>query len=378
MQIPWWPASLAVVSALGYAYLFLWVESAPAVYGVLALGVAIAATAKLTGAAAAVQRGAQAWPRLFDASVFAAVFALALLFAEEHFILLLLAKVLLFAVVCLGLNVQFGFAGQVNFAAAAFFGTGAYVAAVLGSSGRLPHLLVLPLAGVVAAGLGAILLWPVLRTRGHYAALVTIAFGILFKNFLEVNDSLGGPQGLKVSGMEIGGYAFNNNIEMGADAEASFYLHYVFLASLLAVLAFVAVRRLERSWLGLGWDLARLDETAAAAFGVDLTRAKILAFLIANFFAGAAGAVYAMMTGFVAPNDFSFGDSLVFVSIVVFGGLGNPWGACLAAALLVVLPEKLQAIQEYRFLLYAVLVIAVLRLRPAGLLPRPPRRFFDA
>jgi ABC-type branched-subunit amino acid transport system permease subunit len=85
------------------------------------------------------------------------------------------------------------------------------------------------------------------------------------------------------------------------------------------------------------------------------------------------GALYAMMLGFIAPNNFTFGDSLILVSIVILGGLGNPWGVPLAAAIVLVLPEKLQIIQEYRFLLFAALVIAMLLFRPQGLLPRAQR-----
>jgi ABC-type branched-subunit amino acid transport system permease subunit len=117
----------------------------------------------------------------------------------------------------------------------------------------------------------------------------------------------------------------------------------------------------------------RLDETAAACFGVHVARRKILAFTLGNFMAGVAGALYALMLGFIAPTNFTFGDSLIMVSIVLLGGIGNPWGAALAAAIVVVLPEKLQLIQEYRFLLFAALVILVLLYRPQGLLPRPLR-----
>ncbi len=120
----------------------------------------------------------------------------------------------------------------------------------------------------------------------------------------------------------------------------------------------------------------RLDETAAAAFGLEIARWKIVAFTLGNFLIGAAGALSAFMVGFIAPNNFTFAESLTFVSIVLLGGIGNAWGVALAAFLVVVLPEKLQIIQEYRFLLFAALVIVILRYRPEGLVPRPLRRYF--
>src|SRR4029450_9419068 len=109
----------------------------------------------------------------------------------------------------------FGYAGVLNFAGASFFGIGAYTSAVLNTYTSVPHLLVLLIGGLLAALAGSFLLLPVLRTRGHYAAVVTIAFALLFKTFLEVNDVLGGPQGMQVPGMKVLGWSFNDNVSIG-------------------------------------------------------------------------------------------------------------------------------------------------------------------
>jgi ABC-type branched-subunit amino acid transport system permease subunit len=295
-------------------------------------------------------------------------------FAEDHFPLLMIATVLLYTTVGIGLNVQFGYAGIVNFAAASFFGVGAYTAAVIVRYTTLPHLLGLPLGGIMAALIGAVLMLPMLRTRGHYTAVVTIAFAILFKTFLEVNDTLGGPQGLKIRGVSVFGWSPNATHEIGT-LEISHYAVYCLAALALAALAYIFTRRLERSWAGLLLDTVRIDETAAACFGVAIARWKMLAFTWGNFLAGVAGALYALMVSFIAPNTFTFGDSLILVSIVLLGGVGNLWGVVVASAFVVILPEKFQVIQEYRFLLYAVLVILILLFRPQGLLPRPMRSY---
>jgi ABC-type branched-subunit amino acid transport system permease subunit len=307
-----------------------------------------------------------------------AALAIATWFYYNHFVLLLVNTVLLYAVATLGLSLQFGYAGVLNFAGAAFFGIGAYTSAVLLAHTAVPHLLVLFIGGSSAALVGSLLVVPVLRTRGHYAAVVTIAFALLFKTFLEVNDVLGGPQGMQVGGMKIFGWSFNDNIELGRRIELSFYLNYFIVSLLLLIGAFVLVRRLERSWIGLNLDALRLDETAARCFGLDIARWKITAFLLGNFLIGIAGALYGMLGGFVAPNNYTFADSLILVSILLLGGIGNPWGVLAATVIVVVVPEKLQAIQEYRFLLYAAMVILVLLFRPEGLLPRPVRRYFPA
>ena len=124
-------------------------------------------------------------------------------------------------------------------------------------------------------------------------------------------------------------------------------------------------------------DVVRTDETAAATFGLHIARWKVIAFTMGNLFAGIAGSVYGMMVGFIAPNNFTFSDSLLLVSIAILGGLGNPVGLIPAAIIVLMLPEKLQFIQEYRVLLYAALVIAILLFRPEGLLPRKTRLFFS-
>ncbi len=365
----------AITSVFIYLWALLHAESQLAVGALLVLVVVAMMGLRKLNWAEPLGAAANASPRLLGVGCTVGVLALAVAFYDIHFALLLLCTVLLYSVVCLGLNLQFGYVGVVNFAGAAFFGIGSYTAATLATHTALPHLLVLLAGGAIAAALGSLLIWPVLRTRGHYAALVTIAFGILFKSFLEVNDTLGGPQGLRIPGMTLFGWQLNEGLVIGK-VEISFYANYVLVCLALCLLAFVFVRRVERSWMGLSMDMIRTDEVAAAVFGVAIVRWKILAFTLGNFLAGLAGAVYGMMTSYVAPNNFTFADSLILVSILILGGIGNPWGILPAATIVLILPEKFQFIQEYRFLLYAMLVIFILLFRPDGLVPRTVRSYF--
>ncbi|NIR27900.1 MAG: branched-chain amino acid ABC transporter permease [Gammaproteobacteria bacterium] len=370
------PGLAAAAAVVGYAILVLAAEEEMAVGALLAAGLAIVIAAGFFGLLRPAVRSFSERENLLMIVFFSGLVVITGYFHDDHFVLLLIATLIVYLIVTLGLNVQLGYAGVLNFAGASFFGMGCYTAAVLTAHTAIPHLLILAIGGVVAAVLGSVLIFPVLRTRGHYSAVVTIAFALLFKTLLEVNDALGGPQGMAVGGMRILGWDFNANLELGGDVELAFYVNYVVFGLVLLALAFVLVRRLERSWVGLNLDAVRLDQTAAACFGFNVPRWKITAFTFGNFLAGLAGAYYAMMMGFIAPTNFTFGDSLIFLSIVLLGGMGNPWGLVVATAIVVLLPEKLQFLQEYRFLLYASLVILILLFRPDGLLPRPPRAYF--
>ncbi len=368
------PALACAAAATLYGVLFLHVETQLAVGALLAAaaaGLVVAARLRLVDR---VRASIGAHQTTFDLAAVVGVLAAAIVLRQQHFAILMMTTAMLLMVAALGLTVQFGFAGVVNFAGAAFLGIGCYTAAVATKYTPLSPILTIPLGGLIAALIGSILILPVLRTRGHYAALVTIAFGILFKTFLEVNDTLGGPQGMQVKPIILLGWNFGRPFRVW-DFAASFYFSYLLLALALLAVCFVLVRRLERSWIGLSLDAIRLDEIASACYGLDIARWKVFAFTLGNFLAGCAGAVYGHVLGFIAPNNFTFADSLVLVSIVLLGGIGNVWGVTVAAAFVVILPEKLQIIQEYRFALYAALVILVLLFRPEGLLPRPLREY---
>lgn len=371
-----WLAGASVILASGlYVWALIVAEETWQVLGLLLLALVAVVIGLKTGLSRRVQQDwAQSEPRL-NRLAFATLIVLILALSQAHFALLMVTTVLLYFVAAMGLNIQFGFAGMVNFAGAAFFGAGAYTAAVLGTIDAFPPLLTLIAGGLVALLLGIPLLVPIVRTTGHYAAVVTIAFGVLFRTFLEVNEILGGPQGLMVAPMRLFGWDFNNSPTIGG-FEMSFYANYALFAAVLAALVFVLMRRLERSWIGLHMDAVRLDETAAACFGISVKRTKITAFLMGNLILGVSGALYGMMISFIAPASFTFSDSLLLVSIVLLGGMGSPWGAAVAATIVVLLPEKLQLLQEYRFLLFSILVMLVLLFRPDGLLPRQLRNFF--
>ena len=366
--------SAAIALFLG---VMLWAESQLLVLALVLLGGVGAYGAAKSGYFQKFEAACKKNTKSSSACVLLGLLALAVFFHQDHFILLMITTVLIYAIACMGLNIQFGYSGLVNFAGAAFFGAGGYTAAVLTQMTDLSHLVVIGFGGLVSVVIGLFLILPVLRTKGHYAAVVTIAFSLLFRTLVEVNPTLGGAQGSAVQGVNLFGWDFNRGLNFGG-LELSFYMNYLMLAVVLAVAVYVLVKRIENSWIGLSMDSIRLDETASACFGLNVARWKVTAFVLGNFIMGIAGAFYAMMLGFIAPNNFTFGDSLIMVSIILLGGLGSMRGILLASALVIILPEKLQAVQEYRFLLFAIGVMLVLLFLPNGLLKRGVRTYFNS
>jgi branched-chain amino acid transport system permease protein len=274
-----------------------------------------------------------------------------------------------------GLNLQIGTAGVINLAGAAFAGLGGYTVGLLTTAAGWPSWLALVLGPWVATALGALLFVPILKTRGHYLALVTIAFVFIFNTLMNNLEFTGGPQGIKnIPTLRILDHAFTTPpilFGVALPAHANFY----FLALLMAALATWTVRRLHDSWLGLALNTLRDDEIAARCCGVSVTRGKLVAFSLGNFFIGLGGSFYAVMVGFVSPPDFDFGYSLVMLSVIIMGGVDSVAGVVLGACLLVPLPERFRFLHEYRLLLYGVVIVLMLLYRPRGLWPASVRRY---
>ncbi len=282
---------------------------------------------------------------------------------------------LLYVTIGQGLNFQIGTAGVLNLAGAAFAGLGGYTVGLLTVSAGWPAWLAVLAGPLVAVAVGAVLFVPILKTRGHYLALVTIAFVFIFNILMNNFEFTGGPQGIKnIPTLRLAGYAFTSKpVVFGVPlpAHANFY----FAALAMAALTTWIIRRLYDSWLGLALNTLRDDEIAAKCCGISITRGKLAAFSIGNFFIGLGGAFYAVMVGFVSPPDFDFGYSLVMLSVIIIGGVDSIPGVILGACLLVPLPERFRFLHEYRLLLYGVVIVVMLLYRPQGLWPAAVRRY---
>jgi branched-chain amino acid transport system permease protein len=304
---------------------------------------------------------------------------------------------LLYVMLALGLNIVVGFAGLLDLGYIAFYAVGAYVYALLSSPHfgvHLPFWITLPLGFLVAAFFGVLLGAPTLKLRGDYLAIVTLGFGEIIRIFLNnlnapVNIT-NGPQGVNlVDPLKLGDFSFaTRETILGVDFTGPQKYYYALLALTLAII--VLNLRLQDSRIGRAWEAIREDEIAARAMGINTRNIKLLAFAMGASFGGLAGGLFASIQGFISPESFSLLESVMVLSMVVLGGMGNIAGVILGAVLLTGLPEVIrftvvpaqQAVfgkvivdpEAIRMLLFGLALILVMLLRPAGLWPATVRK----
>jgi branched-chain amino acid transport system permease protein len=272
----------------------------------------------------------------------------------------------IFIIMGLGLNIVVGFAGLLDLGYVAFFAIGAYMMGLLTSTGELgiAHMsfwAALPISVLTATTAGIILGIPVLRMRGDYLAIVTLAFGEIIR-VLAASDLLkeviGGAQGiLKIGKPEVLSFVFIQPQ----------HFYYLILAGI--VLAWFVSARLRDARLGRRWMAMREDEDVAEAQGINLVSTKLLAFAIGATFSGLAGAIFASRLSSIFPHSFNLLISINVLCLVIVGGIGSLPGVVLGAFVLVGMPELLREFAEYRLLLYGALLIVTMLVRPEGLWP---------
>ncbi len=272
------------------------------------------------------------------------------------YLITILITVLVYAILAHSLNIITGHAGQISLGHAAFFGIGAYTSALFYTKAGLSFWLCVPLAAIVAGMIGILLGIPCLRVRDDFLAITTMGIGFVVEAVFLYIPFFGGAMG-------IGGI----NLPQWFGREMT-KPEYFLLILIVFILLLLLDRRLGRSWIGLAWSSIREDEQAAEAMGVDVVRFKVLAFVLGSSIAGLAGGFYAHFLTFIMPQNFGFGQSIVILCMVVFGGIGTRWGPIVGAIILGVLPEISRPIMEYRTLIYGVLLLAMMRFQPGGLL----------
>jgi branched-chain amino acid transport system permease protein len=295
-------------------------------------------------------------------------------------------QVIIFAATAMGLNIVVGLAGLLDLGYIAFLGAGAYTAAVLSDSAfatvgwKPPFLLVVLIGACVSATLGLIIGTPTLRVSGDYLAIVTLAFGEIFRLTMGNLDGSNGPNltrgpngipaipDLVVFGWDFGETHIVAGIPLGR------FANYYFLLLIFAAFVITVFVRLNNSRIGRGWVAIREDEKAAEAMGVNVFGLKLFAFSSGAFLAGMAGTVKAHQDVSVTPDQYVFLNSAFLLAAIVLGGMGTVAGVLIGSAILQVLPEKLRFISDYRLLIFGLLLVVMMRFRPEGIIASQRRK----
>ncbi|MPW30152.1 high-affinity branched-chain amino acid ABC transporter permease LivM [Agarivorans sp. B2Z047] len=288
---------------------------------------------------------------------------------------------LIYVMLGLGLNVVVGLAGLLDLGYVGFYAVGAYTYALLSADG-FGFWLCLPIAGAMAALFGFLLGFPVLRLRGDYLAIVTLGFGEIIRLLLNnLTHLTGGPNGISgIPKPTLFGLEFNRRLKgegfdtfhnfFGISYNSQYKVIFLYLmALLLVVLTVIVINRLLRMPIGRAWEALREDEIACRSLGLNPTVVKLSAFTIGAAFAGFAGSFFAARQGFISPESFTFIESAIILAIVVLGGMGSQIGVVLAAIIMTVLPEMAREFNEYRMLMFGLMMVFMMVWRPQGLLP---------
>jgi len=266
--------------------------------------------------------------------------------------------VLFYVVLTQGLNIVVGYTGLLDLGYAAFFAVGAYTTAILMTTYHWSFWLTLPVAFVFAAIAGIIIGTPTLRLRSDYLAIVTLGFGEIVKLLatnLEITGSASGIYGIPRP--TIGSYVISS--------QRDFY----FLILIVAIISIIAVYRLGHSRIGRAWIYIREDEDAAEAMGINRIRLKLLSYATGAVIGSFAGSIFAVKMSAIAPLSFSFLQSVMILLAVVLGGLGSIPGVVIGAALVIVLPELLRGVEDWRHLIFGISLVIMMIFRPQGIWP---------
>ncbi len=297
------------------------------------------------------------------------------LFYHNRYMLDLGIMVLTYVMLGWGLNIVVGLAGLLDLGYVAFYAVGAYSYALLAENFGFSFWLCLPLAGILASFWGILLGFPVLRLRGDYLAIVTMAFGEIIRLILLNWQSLThGPDGISgvprptFFGLPFingdGGFAATFGLDY-SPVHRIVFLYYVILV--LAIVTNLVTIRLRRLPIGRAWEALREDEIACRSLGINTTNTKLTAFAMGAMFAGFAGSFFATRQGFISPESFTFSESALVLAIVVLGGMGSQIGVAVAAAVMLGGFEFFREFAQFRMLIFGLAMVAIMVWRPRGL-----------
>lgn len=290
------------------------------------------------------------------------ILLIALPFVASMYQTSVITTALMYIILGLGLNVVVGLGGLLHLGYAAFYAVGAYTYALLYFHFGLNFWIALPIGALFSAILGLAIGFPVLRLRGDYLAIVTLAFGEITRLVLENwNEFSFGPSGIaNIARPSIG-------VKMRLP-QATILIYFIAIA--MVIFTIFVVNRLENSRLGRAWEAMREDEIASQSMGIDLTKAKLLAFTLGAVWAGFAGVLFAAKTTFINPASFTVWESITVLCVVVIGGMGSIPGVIVGALLFTLLPEFLRGVSEYRMLVFGITLVIMMIFRPGGMIQK--------
>lgn len=274
---------------------------------------------------------------------------------QDRYLSMILDFICIYTIAVTGLDLLFGYTGQVSFGQAGFYAIGAYTSALLSKNFGLPPILTIFIGAGLALIFGIIVAFPASRLVKHFLSLLTIAFGMMVYTFVNSSTLTNGASGItgipKVSlfGLELGSYQ-----------------SYFWLVVVLMVVTLVVKNNIISSRIGRAFIAVRENPHAAAGMGINVAKYKIIAFAISAFMAGLAGALYAHMVRFISPDTFTKDQSNMFMTMLLFGGIATIPGSLIGAAAITVMTELLQQFAAYQTLIYAALILIVLFLLPNG------------
>lgn len=281
--------------------------------------------------------------------------AVAAFMLQERYLAMILNFTCIYTIAVTGLDLLFGYTGQVSFGQAGFYAIGAYTSALLSKNMGLPPILTIFLGAILATVFGIIIAFPASRLVKHFLSLLTIAFGMMVYTFVNSSPITNGASGITgIPKVEILGVELGNNQT------------YFWLVLVLVVATLIAKNNIIKSRVGRAFIAVRENPHAAAGMGINVAKYKIMAFAISAFLAGLAGALYAHMVRFISPDTFTKDQSNMFMTMLLFGGISTIPGALIGAAAITVMMELLQGFAAYQTLIYAVLILIVLFLLPNG------------
>ncbi len=271
----------------------------------------------------------------------------------------------MFVLMALGLNIVVGKSGLLDLGYVAFFAIGAYTMGIMSTMYGMNAWEVLPFGMGFAMIAGVLLGLPALRLRGDYLAIITLGFGEIIRIVALNIPATGGPNG--IAGIP------NPPAIAGVEFDLPHPQHFFWLVFALILLTIWMIRRFTVRRPGRAWEAIRQDEDVAALMGVNTLKYKLWSFVIGAAVGGIAGVIYASKVMVIAPQMFTFNVSVLILACVVFGGIGNIWGVAMGAVLLAYLPERIRFISDARQLVFGLILILMMNLRPDGLLPRKKR-----